>query len=159
VAALGTAFLESQQLPGAEGLVVDLGRRFNEVLEVGASEKISEIDEFAVVFVFYVDYTPAVLAATDFFAANDDGFFGADDGEGDDVLDLGVESKFLLVKLVVVVRVHFQVMKRKFFLYSFLKCTSLLQGKGVRLGDNWHNIDDIRELLQDSDINRLERVT
>lgn len=36
---------------GTEGLVVDLGGCLDEVLEVGAREKVAEVDELAVVLV------------------------------------------------------------------------------------------------------------
>jgi len=39
-------------LLGAEGLVVDLGCGFDEVLEVGTEEEVTEGGEFAVVFIF-----------------------------------------------------------------------------------------------------------
>jgi hypothetical protein len=45
------AFLESEQLLRAEGLVVDLRGGFDEILEVGAGEEVAEIDEFAVVLI------------------------------------------------------------------------------------------------------------
>ena len=66
------ALLECQQLLGTEGLIVDLGGGFDQVLEVGAGEEISEIDEFAVVLILDVDDSPSVLAATDLLASNND---------------------------------------------------------------------------------------
>ena len=47
----GGALLEGKQLLGTEGLVVDLGGCLDEVLEVGASEEVAEVDELAVVLV------------------------------------------------------------------------------------------------------------
>ena len=44
-------FFECKQLLGAEGLVVDLGSSFDQVLQVSACEEVAEIDEFAVVLV------------------------------------------------------------------------------------------------------------
>jgi hypothetical protein len=46
-------------------LVVDLACGFDEVLEMSASEEITEVDELAVPFVLYVDGTPTVLACGD----------------------------------------------------------------------------------------------
>lgn len=66
------ALLECQQLLGTECLVVDLRCGFDQVLEVGASEEVSEVDEFAVVLILNVDDTPSVLATTDLLASNDD---------------------------------------------------------------------------------------
>lgn len=48
VATNGGALLEGKQLLGAERLVVDLCGGFNEVLQVGAGEEVTEVDEFAV---------------------------------------------------------------------------------------------------------------
>ena len=53
--ALVGAFLERKQLLGAEGLVVDLRRRLDQVLQVGAGEEVAEVDEFAVVLVLDCD--------------------------------------------------------------------------------------------------------
>jgi hypothetical protein len=47
----GAGFFECQQLLSAEGLVVDLGGSFDQVLQVGAGEEVAEVDEFAVGFV------------------------------------------------------------------------------------------------------------
>ena len=55
------ALLECQQLLGAEGLVVNLGGGFDQVLEVGAGEEVSEIDEFAVVLILDIDNSPSVF--------------------------------------------------------------------------------------------------
>ena len=57
---------------GTECLVVDLRCGFDQILEVGAGEEVSEVDEFAVVLVLNIDDTPSVLAATDLLASNDD---------------------------------------------------------------------------------------
>jgi hypothetical protein len=67
-----TAFLKCQQLLGAEGLVVNLGGGFNQVLEVGAGEEVSEVDEFTVVLILNIDDTPSVLATSDLLASYDD---------------------------------------------------------------------------------------
>jgi hypothetical protein len=48
------ALLERKKLLGAEGLVVDLGGGFDEILQMGACEEVAEVDEFAVVLV--LDY-------------------------------------------------------------------------------------------------------
>lgn len=84
---MGAALLEGEQLLSTEGLVVDLGRRLDEVLEVGAEQEVPEVDELAVVLVLDVDDAPAVLAAADLLAVDNDGVLGADDCEGDHVLD------------------------------------------------------------------------
>lgn len=52
VAAHGRALLECEQLLGAERLVVDLRRRFDQILQMSAGEEVAEVDEFAVVLIF-----------------------------------------------------------------------------------------------------------
>ena len=48
VAANSRALLEGEQLLGTEGLVVDLRGGLDEVLEMGAGQEVTEVDEFAV---------------------------------------------------------------------------------------------------------------
>lgn len=55
VAANSGALLERKQLLGTEGFVVDLGSGFDEVLEVGASKEVAQIDELAVVLILDFD--------------------------------------------------------------------------------------------------------
>ena len=81
MAANSRALLEGEQLLGTEGLVVDLRGGLDEVLEMGAGEEVTEVDEFAVGLVLdckvlakesrtettrqhTVDDTPLVLATT-----------------------------------------------------------------------------------------------
>ena len=66
------ALLQCQKLLGTECLVVDLRCRLNQVLEMGAGQEVSEVDEFAVALVLDVDDSPSVLTSTDLLAANDD---------------------------------------------------------------------------------------
>lgn len=84
--------LEGEELLGAERLVVDLGRRLDEVLEVRPEEEVAQVHELAVLLVLDVDDAPAVLAAPDLLAVDDDVLFRADDGEGDEVLCAGLVS-------------------------------------------------------------------
>jgi hypothetical protein len=51
---------------------VDLRSGLDQILEMGAGEEISEVDEFAVILIFNVDYTPSVLAPTNLFASDND---------------------------------------------------------------------------------------
>jgi hypothetical protein len=50
------------------------------------SKEVAKVVELAVLLVFDVDDSPAVLAATNRLAIDDDVALGADDGEGDHVL-------------------------------------------------------------------------
>lgn len=82
-----TALLKCKQLLGTESLVVDLGRCFNQILEVGTGKEISEVDEFAVVLILDVDDSPSVLTSTNLLASNNDRLLRSDNGEGNDVLN------------------------------------------------------------------------
>ena len=84
--------LEGEELLGPEGLVVDLCRRLDQVLEVGPvalqgqppskvtkedpgdgpGEEVAEVVELAVLLVLDVDDAPAVLAAADGLTVDDD---------------------------------------------------------------------------------------
>ena len=184
VATSGAALLECQQLLGAEGLVVDLGGRLDQILKVGAGQEVSQVDELAVVLVLDVDDSPPVLAAADLLAVDDDGLLRADNGEGNDVLtvmavshrschkscvhgawyrsvhylDLGVDRTLLIVELVVVVGVHLQVVEGKLLLDALLESLALLEGQRVGLGDDGDDVDNVGQLLQDDNIDGLERV-
>lgn len=72
MSSLSAALLERKQLLSTEGLVVDLRCCFDQILEMGTGEEISEIDKFAVVLIFNVDHAPSVLASTDLLASNND---------------------------------------------------------------------------------------
>lgn len=78
-------------------------------------------------------------------------------GEGP-YLDLNVDSALLVVQLVVVVGVHLQVVESKLLLDSLLESQALLERKRIGLGDDRNNIDNIRQLLQDNDVNGLKAV-
>lgn len=73
-------------------------------------------------------------------------------------LDLSVDSTLLVVKLVVVVGVHLQVVESKFLLDALLERLALLQSHGVGLGNDGNDVDNIGQLLQHDDIDRLEGV-
>lgn len=74
-------------------------------------------------------------------------------------LDLGVHSPLLLVKLIVVVGVHLEVVEGKLLLDALLECLTLFQGQGIGLGDDGNNVDDIRQLLEHDNIDGLQGVT
>jgi hypothetical protein len=82
----GAALLQGQKLLRTESLVVNLACCLNQVLEVSASEKVSQINEFAVGFVFDIDDTPAVLSAANLLTIDNDSFFTADNGKWNNVL-------------------------------------------------------------------------
>merc|ERR1712000_199239 len=153
-----TTFLQSQQLLRSERLIVNLARRFDEILEVSTCKEVPEINEFAMVLVLDIDDTPFVLSASDLLAINNDGFLAADDGEWDDVLDGRIGCSLLIIQLFVVIGIHFQVVKSELLLDAFFESSALLQRKGVGLCDDRHDIDNIGELLQNHNVNRFEGV-
>lgn len=86
VAPGSAAFLQGKQLLGTEGLVVDLAGSLDQILKVGAGQEVAQVDEFTVVLVLDVDDTPAVLAAANLLAIDNNGLFTADNRERNDVL-------------------------------------------------------------------------
>lgn len=83
---LRTTLLQRKELLGAERLVVDLRGRLDEVLQMGAGEEISKINELAVLVIFYIDGAPSVLAATNSLPVDVDVSLGADHSEWNDGL-------------------------------------------------------------------------
>jgi hypothetical protein len=71
-------------------------------------------------------------------------------------LDLGIECDFLLVVLLIVIRIHPQVVEGKLLLYPLLERSALLQRQAVTLCNDWYYIDKLAKLLQHDNINRLE---
>ena len=78
------ALLEGQELLGAEGLVVDLARGLNEILQMGAGEEVAEVDELAMGLILDVDDAPSVGTTTDSSAINGDVLLASDHGKGHD---------------------------------------------------------------------------
>jgi hypothetical protein len=146
VATGSAALLQGQELLGTECLVVDLAGGLDQVLEVGTGQEVAEVDKFTVVLVLDVDDTPAVLAATNLLAVDNDGLLTTNNGERNDVLsniniesndlsliqaylDLGVDGTLLIVKLVIIVRVHLQVVEGELLLDALLERKALFQGE------------------------------
>lgn len=88
VATSSAALLQSQQLLGTEGLVVDLAGGFHQILKVGTGQEVAQVDKLAVVLVLDVDDSPAVLAAANLLAVDHNGLLTADNREGNDVLQI-----------------------------------------------------------------------
>lgn len=102
--ALCDTLLEREQLLRTECLIVDLGGRLNQVLQVCSvsrnvsmvrltrrtshkpCEEVTQVHELAVVSVLHVDDSPTVLASTDRLAVNNHVILRTDDGKGDDLL-------------------------------------------------------------------------
>lgn len=67
---------------------MNLRSRLDQILQVRAREEVAQVHEFAVFLVFDVNDAPAVLATADGAPVDVDGLFAADDGEGDDGLEV-----------------------------------------------------------------------
>lgn len=170
------AFLQGKQLLGTEGLVVDLAGSLDQILKVGAGQEVAQVDKFTVVLVLDVNDTPAVLAAANLLAVDNNGLLTANNRERNDVLysevniesvqlylgraylDLSVDSTLLIIELVIIVRVHLQVVEGELLLDALLEGLTLFEGEGVGLGNNGNNVDDIGQLLQNNDIDGLEAI-
>lgn len=74
-------------------------------------------------------------------------------------LNLRVHGRLLAVVLLILVRVHPDVVERKLLLDAVLEHLPLLQGQTIRLGNHRHYIDRLRQLLQHHNVNRLKRMT
>lgn len=70
-----------------------------------------------------------------------------------------VQSTFLLVKLFIIVGVHLEVVEGKLLLDTLLESLALLGGQGIGLGNDGNDVDNIRQLLQDDNINGLQGVS
>ena len=71
-------------------------------------------------------------------------------------LNLSIDGALLIVKFVIVIRVHLEVMEGKLLLNSRLELLALLKRQGVGLRNDGNDVDDVRELLENNNINRLQ---
>ena len=71
-------------------------------------------------------------------------------------LDLAVHSRLLAVILLVVVRIHSDVVERKLLLYAVLEHLPLLQSQAITLGNDRHHVHRLAQLLQHHNVNRLQ---
>ena len=78
--------LECEQLLRPECLVVDLRGGLDEVLQVRPGQEVAQMYKLAVVGIFDIHNTPAVLASANRLAVNDHIALGADHSEGDNML-------------------------------------------------------------------------
>jgi hypothetical protein len=89
---------------------------------------------------------------------NVDGVLRANDSEGNDGLDLSVHSSLLRVVLLVLVRVHPDVVESELLLDAVLELLALLEREGVGLCDDRDNVDSLAQLLKDDNIDGLKTV-
>ena len=81
-----------------------------------------------------------------------------DNGEGNDGLDLGVHSSLLRIILLVLVRVHPDVVEGELLLDAVLELLALFKCKRVGLRNDWHDVDGLAQLLENDNVDGLEAV-
>ena len=81
-----------------------------------------------------------------------------DNGERNDRLDLSVHSGLLRVVLLVLVRVHPDVVEGELLLDAVLELLALLESERVGLGDDWPDVDGLAQLLENNNVDGLEAV-
>jgi hypothetical protein len=65
-------------------------------------------------------------------------------------------SPLLSIKFIIVIWVHPQVVESELLLDPFFECCALLESQRVGLSNNWYNVDNIGELLEDDNVDRFE---
>lgn len=65
---------------------MDLAGGLDEVLQVSAGQEVSQVNEFAVVFILDVNHAPTVLAAANLLAVDDNVLLATDNSKRNDVL-------------------------------------------------------------------------
>ena len=122
---------------------MDLTGCFNQILQMSSCQEVSEIDEFAMSLIFDVDDAPTILSTTNLFSVNDDALLTTNNSKRYDFFDGCVGGSFFIIKLVVIVWIHLEVVESEFLLYSFFECSSLFKCEGIGFGNDWYNINDI----------------
>lgn len=62
-------------------------------------------------------------------------------------LDLSIDCTLFVIKLIVVIGVHFQIVEGELLLDSFLERLAFLESKRVGFSDDGNHVDHVRELL------------
>lgn len=65
---------------------MDLAGSLDQVLQMGAGQEVSQVNEFAVVLIFNVNDAPTVLAAANLLTVDDNVLLATDNSERNDVL-------------------------------------------------------------------------
>ena len=135
---------------------MNLACSLDEILEMCPGQEVSERDELAVVLILDIDDTPSVLATSNLSTTNNNVLLATDDCKWNDVLDVGIQGPLLIIVFLIIIWVHLQVVESKFFPDALLECTALFQGQRIGLGDHGYNVDDIGQLLEHDNIDRLQ---
>ena len=156
----GSAVLfQSQQLLCPELLVMNLACRLNEILQMGPRQEVSQRYELAMVLILHIDHTPSVLPAAHRTTVDNDRVLGSDNCKGDQIFDVGIRGTFLFILLIIVVRVHPQIMEGKFLPDALLEGLALFHGERIGLSDHRDDIDNVCKFLEYDNVNRFEAVS
>lgn len=121
--------LQRHKLLRPKSLIVTLTRRLNQILQVRPRQEIPQRDKLAMIFILHVDNAPTVLPTADLATIDDNRVLRADDGERDEVFDVGVQGAFFFILFVVVVGVHAEVVEGEFFLNALLEGEAFFEGE------------------------------
>ena len=154
-----TVLFQSQQLLCPELLVMNLACRFNEILQMGPRQEVSQRYEFAMVLILHIDHTPSVLSTAHRTTVDNDRVLGSNNCKGDQIFDVGIHGTFFFILLIIVVRVHPQIMEGKFLPDALLEGLALFHRERVGLSDHRNDIDNVCELFEHDNVNRFEAVS
>ena len=104
------------------------------------------------VLVLNVDDAPSVLTTSNQFAVDGDVLLRTHNSEGNKTLDVLCQCALLVVVLVAIVGEHAKVVELELLLYTLLESHALLERQRVGLGDDGNNVHNVRELLEDDNV-------
>lgn len=73
-------------------------------------------------------------------------------------LDLRGPRSLILIVLFIVIRIHLEIVESELLLDALLESGPLLEGQAVALGNDWHHVDELAQLLQHDDVDWLQGV-
>ena len=101
---------------------------------------------------------PSVLSPTHRLAANGDALFTPHNSKRDDRLDLRIHRRFFGIVLLVLVRIHANIVEGKLLLNAVLEQLPLLQRQAVGFRDDGDDVDGLGEFLEHDDVDGFEGV-
>ena len=113
-------FLDSQKLLGTESFIMDMSGSFNKILQVGSSQKVTQVHKFAVMFILDIDNTPTSLSATYSLAIHDHVSFRTDNSKRDELLLLLLHKSQISIYTIAIHIIMFST-----YTNVFVQCTFL----------------------------------
>ena len=104
------------------------------------------------------DNGPSVLSPTHRLAANGDALFTPHNSKRDDRLDLRIHRRFFGIVLLILIRIHANIVEGKLLLNAVLEQLPLLQRQAVGLSDDGNDVDSFGEFLEHDDVDGFEGV-